>query len=136
MAGCHQQRADHDRARATEHAIGQQSAEDGCEINQTGVKPEDRRRKRLNGERSAIKKFEKMTKRNESGDVLDVRSEQQLFHHVENQQRLHSVVRKTFPCFGERDVTEPARMPKETAVLGVMHERRVLRPASFGKPFG
>ena len=77
-----------------------------------------------------------MTKRNESGDVLDVRSEQQLFHHVENQQRLHSVVRKTFPCFGERDVTEPARMPKETAVLGAMHERRVLRPASFGKPFG
>jgi hypothetical protein len=49
---------------------------------------------------------------------------------------LHSVVRKTFPCFGERDVTEAARMPKETVVLGPMHERRVLRPASFGKLFG
>jgi hypothetical protein len=27
-------------------------------------------------------------------------------------------------------------MPKEAAVLGVMHERRVLCPASVGKLFG
>src|SRR5439155_4989193 len=41
-----------------------------------------------------------------------------------------------FPSFGERDVAKPARMPKEGAVLGVMHGRKVLCAIRFGKLFG
>src|SRR2546429_1857676 len=76
-----------------------------------------------------------MTKRSEPGDVLDVAGMQQLVDHVKNEQRLHPVVGKPFPSFGERDVAEPARMPKEGAVLGVRHGRRVLGPVRFGKLF-
>src|SRR5262245_3554721 len=76
-----------------------------------------------------------MTKRNKSGDLLDVSRMQQLVNHVENQQRLHSIIGKTFPRFGERDVAEPARVSKEGAILGLMHGRRVLWPVRFGKLF-
>ena len=77
-----------------------------------------------------------MTKRSESGDVLDVAGMQQLVDHVKNEQRLHPVVGKAFPSFGECDVTEPARMSKEGAIVGVRHGRRVLRPVRSGKLFG
>ena len=77
-----------------------------------------------------------MTKRSEPGDALDVTGMQQLIDHVKNQQRLHPVVGKTFPGFGERDVAEPARVPKESAILGVVHRRRVFRRVGFGKLFG
>ena len=76
-----------------------------------------------------------MTKRNKSGDVLDVAGMQQLVDHVKNEQRLHPVLGKAFPSFGERDVAEPARMSKEAAIVGVRHGRRVLRTVRFGKPF-
>src|SRR5438477_554055 len=79
---------------------------------------------------------EKMTKRSESGDVLDVAGMQQLVDHVKNQQRLHPVVGKTFPSLGECDVAEPARMSEKGAILGLMHGRRVLRRVRFGKLFG
>src|SRR5438552_10570821 len=77
-----------------------------------------------------------MTKRNKSGDVLDVAGMQQLVDHVKNQQRLHPVVGKTFPSLGECDVAEPARMSEKGAILGLMHGRRVLRRVRFGKLFG
>src|SRR5437016_4404254 len=77
-----------------------------------------------------------MTKQNKSGDVLDVAGMQQLVDHVKNEQRLHPVVGKAFPSFGERDVAEPARMSKEAAIVGVRHGRRVLGPVRFGKLFG
>jgi gluconokinase len=51
--------------------------------------------------------------------------------HVQHEQRLHAVIRKAFPGFGESDVAESARMTDEAAVLLVMHGRRVLRPALF-----
>jgi len=57
-------------------------------------------------------------------------------NHVKNEQRLHAVVRKTFPGFSERDVAETARMSDKTAILGVMHSRRVLGSVGFGKLFG
>ena len=82
---------------------------------------------------TAINSFQEMTKRNESGDVFDVAGMQQSVNHVKHEQRLHPVVRETFPCFGERDVAEPTRVSKEAAVLWLVHERRVLPSADFGK---
>ena len=48
--------------------------------------------------------------------------------HVEDEQRLHSVIGKAFPGFGESDVAESAWMTDEAAILLVVHGRRVLRP--------
>ena len=67
-----------------------------------------------------------MAKWTEPGDVLDVTGMEKAVDHVEDKQRLHSVIGKAFPGFGECDVGEPAWMPEEAAVLRVMHGRRVL----------
>ena len=65
------------------------------------------------------------------GDVLDVSGMQQPVDHVEDEQRLHPIIGKTFPGFGESDIAESARMTDEAAILWVVHGRRVLRPALF-----
>jgi hypothetical protein len=67
-----------------------------------------------------------MAKWAEPGDLLDMSGMEKAVDHVEDKQRLHSVIGKAFPGFGECDVGEPAWMPEEAAVLRVMHGRRVL----------
>jgi hypothetical protein len=51
-------------------------------------------------------------------------SEQQSFNHVKHEEGLHPVVRKTFPSFGEGDVTKAFWVSDEAAILGVMHGRK------------
>jgi len=41
---------------------------------------------------------------------------------------------KAFPSFGEGEIGKTARMSDEAAILGVVHDRRVLRAAGFDKP--
>jgi hypothetical protein len=65
-----------------------------------------------------------MAKWTEPGDALDVSGVQQSVDHVEDKQRLHAVVGKAFPGFGEREIAETARMPDEAAILRLMHRRR------------
>ena len=74
-----------------------------------------------------------MAKWTEPGDALDVSGVQQFVDHVEHEQRLHAVIRKTFPCFGEREIAEAAWMSDEATILRLIHGRRMLRPACFGK---
>src|SRR6266576_6588678 len=63
-----------------------------------------------------------MTKWTEPGNALDVPGVQQPIDHVEDEQRLHSVIREAFPRFGEGDVGKTAGMPDEAAILRIMHE--------------
>src|SRR5437899_11118713 len=49
---------------------------------------------------------------------------QQPIDHVENEQRLHDVVGKEIPRFGEREIAETARMTDDAAILRIMHRRR------------
>ena len=74
-----------------------------------------------------------MAKWTEPGDVLDVSGVQQSVDHVEHEQRLHPVVGKAFPSFGEGDVGKPARMADEAAILRVVHRGRVLCSVCFDK---
>ncbi len=53
MPGRHEQRADRDGAGASEETVGDQSAGDRREINQTGVETEDGRGERLHRKRAA-----------------------------------------------------------------------------------
>src|SRR5437763_15779426 len=65
-----------------------------------------------------------MAKWTEPRDALDVSRVQQSIEHVEHEQRLHAVVGKAFPSFGERQIAKTARMPDEAAILSVVHGRR------------
>jgi hypothetical protein len=127
MPGRHEQRPDCDCACASKHTVGDQSTTDGREINEAGVESENRRAECLDRERAAINALEQVAKWTEPSDVLDVSRVQQSIDHVEDEQRLHSVVGKAFPGFGEREIAETARMPEEAAILRVMHRRRVFR---------
>ena len=70
---------------------------------------------------SPINEFQKVPKWSESGDVLDMSRMEQVIDHVKNEERLHPVIGETLPCFGERDVTQPARVADKTAVFGIVH---------------
>src|ERR1700693_3400893 len=133
MPGCHEQRADRDCAGASEHTVGDQSAADRREINETSVEAENRRGQGLDRERAAINALEQVAKWTEPGDALDVSGVQQPVDHVEHEQRLHAIIGKAFPSFGEGEIAKTARMTDEAAILGVVHDRRLLRPNSFSK---
>jgi len=124
MPGGHKQRAERDCARASEHAVGDQSAANRREINQTSVEAENCRSQRLHRERASINALEQVAKRTEPGDALDVSGVQQPVDHVEHEQRLHAIIGKAFPSFGEGEITETARMTDEAAILSVVHSRR------------
>src|SRR5262249_36768580 len=84
-------------------------------------------RDRKSSKRASPKTFDEMTEGTEPEDVLDVPRMEQSIHHVEHEESLHAVVGKAFPSLRERDVSEAARVTNETAILGVVHRRRVLR---------
>ena len=70
---------------------------------------------------TAIQNLEPMTECRKPRDMFDVPGMQKPMHHVEHEKRLHPVIRKAFPRFGERDVGEPARVADETPVLRIIH---------------
>jgi len=74
----------------------------------------------LNIERPA-KTFDEMAERTEPGDMIDMRRMQQPIDHVQDEKRLHAIVREALPRFGKSDVGQPARMPDKTAVLRIVH---------------
>src|SRR5438876_11039527 len=65
-----------------------------------------------------------MAKWTEPRDALDVSRVQQSINHVQHEERLHAVVGKAFPSFGERQIAKTARMPDEAAIVSVVHGRR------------
>ena len=61
-----------------------------------------------------------MAKWTEPGDMLDVWGVEQPVDHVKHEERLHPVIRKALPGFGEGDVSETARVADETTVVRVV----------------
>ena len=82
---------------------------------------------------SPVKEFQKVPKWTETDYAFDVAGMKQPIDHVKNEQGLHSVIGKTFPSFGERDVTEPARVANKTAVLRIVHNESKSHAAEIGK---
>src|SRR5207249_1900093 len=101
MPGRHEQCADGDCACATEETVGNQPAADRREINETSVEAENRRGERLDRELSAINILEQVAKWSKPGDALNVSRVQQFADHVEDEERLHAVIGKPLPSFGE-----------------------------------
>ena len=73
-------------------------------------------------EMSPVNEFQKLPKWAETDDAFDVALMEQPIDHVKNEKRLHSIIGKTLPGFGEGDVSEPAWMADKTAVFRIVHE--------------
>ncbi len=115
MADRHQHRADDDSAALAEHAVGQKPAEDRREIDEPGVKPPDLRRQRLHVER-AEDAFQRALEGEQADDVAGMIGQQEIFRHVEHEQRAHAVIGKALPHLGGEQVSQPARMAEQVAL--------------------
>ena len=86
MADGHQRSAQQDGAVLAEHAVGEQTAEHRCEIDQPGIKSVDLGREGLHAKRPEHRLVH-LLQRAEPDDVLRLAGQQQVFHHVEHEQR-------------------------------------------------
>ena len=118
MAGGHEQGAEDDGARATQPAVGDESAGDRRQVNQPGVEAEDGGGQRHVGQRPVVDPLEDGAERGEAGDILDMTRQQELLDHVEHQQRLHAVVREPLPSLREGEVAQPARVAEKCTIVG------------------
>ncbi len=56
--------------------------------------------------------------------MLNASRVKEILDHVKDKQRLHSIVREAFPCFGERQIPKPLWMPKEISHMIFRHQGR------------
>ena len=124
MADRHQHRADHDGAALAEHAVGEQAAEDRREIDKPGIEPPDLRRQRLYVER-AEDTFEPALEAEQPDDVAGMIGQQQVFGHIEHEQRAHAVIGKALPHLGGEQISQPARMAEQVALCGPQGRRLI-----------
>src|SRR3954454_24838172 len=119
MSRRHREGAEQNRAAAAEHAVSEKATEDRCEINGRGVGTKCGRTKRRAGAPAV-----EVTKTGEAEDVFDVAREEEILHHVKDQQRLHPVVGKPFPRLGEGEIPKPAWMPPKVGDMFFAGQRR------------
>ena len=119
MASRHGERTEENRAAPAEDTVGEKTAEDRREINAGGVGAEDG-----GGERLAVEPAVKFSETVEGHDVLDPARVEEIVDHVKGEQRLHTVVGKTFPSFGEGEIPEPAGMAEEIRGVFFAGQRR------------
>ncbi len=112
MAGRHQRGAENDGAALAEHAVGEQPAENRREINEPGIEAVDLRGQRLQGERPEYQ-FQHVLERSQSGDIAGLRRQQQVFDHVEHEQRAHPVIGEALPHLGREQEGQSARMTEQ-----------------------
>jgi hypothetical protein len=114
MADGHQRSTQQDGAVLAEHAVGEQAAEHRREIDQPGIKSVDLGRERLHAERPEHR-LEHLPQCAKPDDVFGVAGQQQVFHHVEHEQRAHPVVGEALPHLGGEQEGQGARVAKEIA---------------------
>jgi hypothetical protein len=119
MPGRHDERAQQNGAAPAEETIGEEAAKDRGEINGGRIGAEDR-----GGERLAIKTEVEFAETGERRDVLDPPRLEEVVDHVEDEERLHPVIGKALPRFGEGEEPESARMPEETGLVFFAGQRR------------
>ena len=115
MADRHQRRAEQDGAMLAEHAVGEDAAEQGREIDEAGIEPVDVRGERLRAERPEHR-FVQAPQSAEADHILGVLGQQQIFHHVEHEQRAHPVIGEALPHLGREQEGQPARVAEEVGL--------------------
>ena len=109
MADRHQHATDDDGPTLAEQAVGDEAAENRHEIRQPGIEAENLRGERLRVE-APEQEFECRFDRAEAEHGLDPAGLEQIFHHVENDQRGIAEIGEALPAFGREQDGEPARM--------------------------
>src|SRR5271166_4039656 len=114
MADRHEHAADQDGPPLAEHAVGKKPAEDRRAVRKPGIEPEN-----LRGEWLRIEppehEFERAPDRRKAKHGLYLSGPQQIFHHVEDNQRGIAEIREAFPGLGREQDGKPARMAEEFA---------------------
>ncbi len=112
MADRHQRRAEDDGAALAEHAVGQQAAEDRRQINEAGVEAVDLRGEWLRRQR-AEDGFQGVPEWAKAHDRAGVLRLEQIFDHIQHEQRAHAVIGEAFPHLGREQKGEGARMAEQ-----------------------
>ena len=114
LAEDHDDAAENDRLALAEDAVGEDPAEERCQVDQRGVEAID-----LVGELLVVEVAEDVLERaahdREAGDGLDDAGEREVLRHVEDQERAHAVVAKALPHLGEEEDREADRVAEELA---------------------
>jgi hypothetical protein len=117
MADRHQRRAEQDGAMLAEHAVGENAAEDRREIDEAVIEAVDVRRERLHAERPEHR-FIQLPERTEPDHALGIPGQQQIFHHVEDEQRAHPVIGEALPHLGREQEGQPTRVAEQVVGAG------------------
>ena len=112
MAGRHQGGADHDGAALAEQAVGDEAAEERGEIDQPGVEAVDLRCEGLHAERAGDA-LEQAAQAFEPDDAVGAARGEQVFRHVEDEQRPHAVIGEALPHLGGEQESQAARMAEQ-----------------------
>jgi hypothetical protein len=108
----HQQRTDDHGASPTKHPVTQYSAEHRHQIDEPDIQAEDLRGERLRGQ-WAGHALDDSAETAEAGNVFNLPGQQQVFDHVENQQRLHAVEGNALPQLGAADKEQSTGMTQQ-----------------------
>ncbi len=111
MAGRHQPGPKDHGAALTEHVIRKPASKQRGQINKSGIETVNLRCEGLHAERTKHA-FEHAAYGAEPDDVV-MAGQQQVLHHVKDEQRAHSVIRKTLPHLGGEQESQAARMAEE-----------------------
>ena len=114
MADRHQGRAEDHGAALAEHPVGQQPSGNRCEIDEAGVEAVDVRDEGLQRQR-AEHVFQHALETGEPGDAFGVARQQQIFDHVEDEQRAHPVIGKALPHLGREQERQRPGVPEQVA---------------------
>jgi hypothetical protein len=117
MADRHQRRAEQDGAMLAEHAVGENAAEHRREIDEAGIEAIDVRREWLHSERPEHR-FIQLPERTKPDHAVGIPGQQQIFHHVEDEQRAHPVIGEALPHLGRKQERQAARVAEEIIGAG------------------
>ena len=114
MADRHQPGAKDHGATLTEQAIRKPASKEGGQINKPSIETINLRCEGLHAERAEYA-FEHAAHCAEPDEVV-MAGQQQVLHHVKDEQRAHSVIGKALPHLGGEQEGQPARMAEEIAL--------------------
>src|ERR1700730_3458960 len=117
MADRHQRGSKDHGTALTQHAIGKQASKERGQVNKSGIEAINLRCEGLHAERAEYA-FEHAAYGAEPDDVV-IAGQQQVLHHVKDEQGAHSVIRKALPHLGGEQECQPARMAEKIAHGGV-----------------
>ena len=112
VAERHQAGADDDGSALAQHAVGEQPAEDGRQINERRVGSVNLRGERLRFER-AENRFKAAFQCEKADHLRGMTGQKHIFHEVEHEQRAHPIIGEALPHLGREQEGKCARVAEK-----------------------